>query len=57
VPPDEMYLPPKYNLEGRKQLWFIRTDGPADDVVNGILTGILTALLVFGLLIAAGALL
>jgi len=52
-----MYLPPKYNLEGRKQLWFIRTDGPADDVVNGILTGILTALLVFGLLIGAGALL
>ncbi|WP_396614096.1 hypothetical protein ACH9L7_20345 (plasmid) [Haloferax sp. S1W] len=47
-------VPPKYNIRGRRQLWFVESDNEkVDDVVNGVLT----AFVVFAPLIAAGGLL
>jgi len=42
----KLHVPPKFNLEGRRQLWFIETKSGVDEVVNGMLT----ALLVIGFL-------
>jgi len=45
-----LHLPPKFNLRGRRQLWFV--EGTRfDDPVNGFLT----AVFVFVPLLAAGA--
>lgn len=37
----EVHLPPKFNLEGRRQLWFVETESGWDEGINGALTGIL----------------
>jgi len=37
----EVHFPPKFDLEGRKQLWFIRTEGSTDELVNGMIAGTL----------------
>lgn len=42
-----VHLPPEYNLQGRRQLWFVEGT-EFDDFANGILT----ALLVFAPLLA-----
>lgn len=48
-----LHIPPRYNLRGRRQLWFVETGNEKlDDPINGILT----ALLVFSPLLLASAL-
>lgn len=38
-----VYLPPRYDLYGNKQVWFIETGRqPLDDVVNGALLAVVT---------------
>lgn len=35
-----VHIPPKFNLRGRRQLWFIETRSGVDEVVNGMLTAL-----------------
>lgn len=48
-----VHLPPKFNLRGRRQLWFVE-GVPHEDLVNGLLSSLVIvtplALLVGGLL-------
>lgn len=39
-----VHIPPKYDLQGRRQLWFIET---GRETVNNLVNGMLTALVVF----------
>jgi hypothetical protein len=48
-----LHIPPRYNLRGRRQLWFIETGNDSlDDPINGMLT----ALVVFTPLLLASSL-
>ena len=46
-----LFIPPKYDIEGRKQIWFLKTgDETLDDFLNGALTVVsFTLLLVLSL--------
>jgi len=33
-----VHVPPKYNIAGRRQLWFVESGSKYDDFVNGMLT-------------------
>lgn len=35
-----LHIPPKYNLQGRRQLWFVE-GARLDDLLNGLLTALL----------------
>jgi hypothetical protein len=49
-----VYLPPKYNLNGNRQLWFIETgDESVDNLENGVVHGALSAV-ALGVLLTAG---
>ena len=46
---EKIYFPPKYNLEGNRQVWFIELKNPTiTNLLNGVLTGVLLMIVIVG---------
>jgi hypothetical protein len=45
----KLHLPPKFNLRGRRQVWFIETGTEGvDDIINGVLTSLMLLVAIAG---------
>lgn len=52
----KLYLPPKFNLRGRRQVWFIESGRKhVDDLVNGVLTSLTLMVVIVASVYLGGA--